>query len=52
MRFASLGLSILATAAMHAADIPPLPKQAKLALVEDWSSGKVDPTRWYALRKQ
>ena len=31
---------------------PPLPEQAKLALEETWASGKMDPTRWYALRKQ
>ncbi|MGB0992678.1 MAG: glycoside hydrolase family 16 protein [Akkermansiaceae bacterium] len=32
--------------------IPSLPKSAKLALHEDWSSGKIDPSRWYRLRKQ
>ena len=32
--------------------IPPLPKTAKLVLAEDWSSGKIDPERWYSLRKQ
>ncbi len=33
-------------------DPPPLPEAAILALDEDWSSGAVDPARWYALRKQ
>ncbi|CAN5252221.1 hypothetical protein BH23VER1_BH23VER1_36350 [soil metagenome] len=32
--------------------IPPLPAGARLALEEDWSSGSIDPERWYALRKQ
>ena len=30
----------------------PLPPRAKLALDEDWASGKIDPKRWYALRKK
>lgn len=34
------------------ADLPPLPEQANLALQEDWSSGEIDPARWYTLRKQ
>ena len=32
--------------------IPALPDGARLALEEDWSSGKIDPQEWYALRKQ
>lgn len=32
--------------------IPDLPEKATLALDEDWSSGRIDPHRWYALRKQ
>jgi hypothetical protein len=32
--------------------IPAIPESAKLSLDEDWSSGKIDPKRWYALRKQ
>ncbi len=31
---------------------PPLPAAAKLVLQEDWSSGKIDPKRWYLPRKQ
>ena len=30
----------------------PLPPKAKLALDEDWSAGKINPKRWYALRKK
>ena len=30
----------------------PLPPKAKLVLDEDWSSGKINPKRWYALRKK
>ena len=30
----------------------PLPLKAKLALAEDWSSGKIESKRWYALRKK
>ena len=29
-----------------------LPSKAKLSLDEDWSSGKINPKRWYALRKK
>ncbi len=32
--------------------IPPLPDSAQLVLDEDWSSGKIDPKRWYMLRKK
>ena len=35
-----------------AQDIPELPAKAKLALEEDWSSGKIDPKKWYVLRKK
>lgn len=38
--------------ALMAEPIPELPKKAKLALEEDWSSGKIDPQLWYGLRKQ
>lgn len=34
------------------AAVPPLPKDAELALDENWSSGEIDPERWYALRKK
>ncbi len=29
-----------------------MPASAKLAFVEDWSSGQIDPTKWYMLRKK
>ncbi len=46
---------IVWTGMVHAATndilMPPLPAGARLALQEDWSSGGIDPARWYALRK-
>lgn len=38
-------------AATNDAVLPPLPATARLALEEDWSSGAINPARWYALRK-
>lgn len=32
--------------------MPPMPAATKLALEEDWSTGKIDPTRWYVPRKR
>jgi len=32
--------------------IPALPESAELVLDEDWSSGRIDPKRWYVLRKK
>lgn len=32
--------------------LPPLPAGARLAFQEDWSSGSVDPAKWYFLRKK
>lgn len=32
--------------------IPEMPEGTKLVLDEDWSSGRIDPERWYSLRKQ
>jgi hypothetical protein len=34
------------------ADLPPLPADAKLALEENWSTGSIDPSRWYVPRKK
>ncbi len=34
------------------ATIPPLPDGARIALDENWSSGEIDPEKWYPLRKQ
>ena len=51
-----LPIALLALAqplqAKQSTPIPELPDGAELALEEDWSSGKIDPDRWYALRKQ
>jgi hypothetical protein len=32
--------------------IPPLPKDATLALDETWASGRIDPERWYRPRRR
>ena len=32
--------------------IPELPASAKLSFSEDWSSRKIDPDKWYPLRKR
>jgi hypothetical protein len=37
--------------AAETAGIPPLPEGAKLALEEDWREGKIDPARWYVMRR-
>lgn len=29
-----------------------MPKEAKLVLEEDWSSGRIDPSKWYALHRR
>jgi hypothetical protein len=38
--------------ATEGSSLPPLPSAAKLVLHEDWSSGKIDPNRWYVPRKK
>ena len=38
--------------AQEAASIPSMPDGAKPAFSEDWASGKIDPAKWYALRKK
>ncbi len=48
----SLLLLLLLLPLASADEIPPLPDSARLALEEDWSSGVIDPDRWYLLRKQ
>ncbi len=47
-------IALLAAAAPAAArdGVDPLPPQAQVALSEDWSSGRIDPARWYLLHKQ
>jgi hypothetical protein len=47
--------SIPASAAVpdnHGRAIDSLPETARLVLDEDWSSGKIDPTRWYVPRRK
>jgi hypothetical protein len=48
--FALVVLSMVGAA--QDAKLPPLPKDAKLAFEEDWSSGKIDSKRWYVPRKK
>src|SRR5690606_6620481 len=33
-------------------DLPPMPPTSKLVFQENWSSGKIDPERWYVPRKK
>lgn len=47
----ALVICTLASGAAQETDLPPLPKSAGIAFEEDWSSGKVDPQRWYVPRK-
>src|SRR3712207_1765267 len=35
-----------------AADVPPLPAEARLAFEEDWAGGAIHPAKWYRLRKR
>lgn len=49
--FALCGL-IAAAIPTAAQEIPELPAGAKLAFQEDWSTGKLDPQKWYVLRKK
>ena len=43
-------LATRASLAEESKKLVPLPPKAKLAHDEDWSSGKIQPKRWYALR--
>ena len=45
------GAATSATAPEERAFGPP-PAGARLAFTEDWSTGKIDPARWYLLRKR
>ncbi|HSI64358.1 MAG TPA: glycoside hydrolase family 16 protein [Candidatus Saccharimonadia bacterium] len=42
-------LSLLPTSVR--AEVPSLPEHAKLELEENWSSGSIDPSRWYLMRR-
>ena len=35
-----------------AVGLPPNPPQARLVFQEDWSTGSIDPSKWYLLRKK
>ena len=43
---------LVAAAPAPAAEPGPLPPGAKLAFAEDWSEGRIDPAKWYLLRKR
>lgn len=49
-----LGLTSMARAEMPVTEraLPKLPEKARLVLSEDWSSGKLEPQRWYTPRKK
>jgi len=54
LRKYALGISVLLVAAgisMAADGVPEVPKSARVALSENWSSGKIDPAKWYVPRK-
>jgi len=42
---------LLAAAAVRADDLPPAPT-ATPAFAEDWSTGRIDPAKWYLPRKK
>lgn len=45
-------LALPGSSAPAESSLPPLPEKARLVLDEDWSSGRIDPDRWYVLRKK
>lgn len=49
---AALLLVFPAAASADDAAIAKLPDGARLVIDEDWSTGKIDPARWYVLRKR
>ena len=44
-------LAVVAASSLPA-QVPPIPVGARLALSEDWSSGKVEGSRWYVPRRK
>lgn len=52
MKAATCLLFAVMVGGSRADEVRPLPDGSTLAFEEDWSSGAVDPARWYALRKQ
>ena len=49
---AVIAFTLAAATAQEVGSLPPLPTGSKLALQEDWSSGKIDAKRWYVPRKK
>ena len=49
-----LFLALVPVLSLHAEDggLPALPANARLVLQEDWSAGRIDPGKWYALSKK
>ncbi len=45
-------LMLCATLCLGQTSLPPIPEAARLVIDEDWSSGRIDPQKWYVLRKQ
>jgi hypothetical protein len=46
------GSASAAAPAPHDNPLAPPPPAARLAFAEDWSGGKIDPAKWYLLRKR
>lgn len=44
-------LALLWPAGLGAGELSPPPRDGKLVFEEDWSSGRLDPSRWYAMRR-
>jgi hypothetical protein len=44
--------SALAETPLTATDLTPVPENARLVFTEDWSSGQINSSKWYLLRKQ
>jgi hypothetical protein len=42
----------LCAAAADGPTLEPVPAGSRLAFTEDWASGKIDPAKWYVLRKR
>ncbi|MGC4015235.1 MAG: glycoside hydrolase family 16 protein [Luteolibacter sp.] len=51
-KLANVLLMFVPVAAAQEVRLPPLPDGAKQVMNEDWSSGRIDPTRWYLPRKK
>lgn len=47
-----IAVSVLADAPSTDANLAATPAEARLVFTEDWSSGQIDPSKWYLLRKK